>query len=417
MQDWLEKIHVGDVSDVLRLLPAQSVHCVVTSPPYYRQRTYEMDGQIGLEATGETYVERIVEVFRRIRRVLRKDGCLFLNLGDGYIGGGRGEDTGSTLEGGIEHQAETRKVAPNKGVFGLKEKQLILMPHRLALALQADGWWVRQDNIWFKSNVTPSSCKDRTTRTHEYVFQMNRSSHYFYDAIAVEEPQSERERAYRLRQQTRGVETMYTLHRDDHHGQERPGKTGAVRSAAARQVLALKGTRNKRSVWKISTQPLKERFYAAFPEKLVEPCILAGTSEKGCCTLCGTPWKRQVRPTEEYGAILKANLGANNLKTKEEEITTGHRGMAIHKNGGLGSGYRTVGWDRSCGCQLGGTAPCIVLDPFMGSGTTAVVAERLGRKWVGIELNPRYAQIAERRIQRAREKRMAREVDANVQNY
>ena len=199
---------------------------------------------------------------------------------------------------------------------------------------------------------------------------------------------------------------MYTLHRDDKHGQERPGQNGCFRSAAARQVLALKGTRNKRSVWKISTQPLKEKFYAAFPEKLVEPCVLAGTSEKGCCELCGTPWKRVVRPTEEYAEILRANLGANNLKTKEDEIRTGHRGMAMHNKGALGQHYQTVGWDRSCGCRLGDTLPCMVLDPFIGSGTTAIVAERLGRNWVGIEINPEYADLAMRRIASARAKRM-----------
>jgi DNA modification methylase len=389
---------VGDVTQELRRLPSQSIHCVVTSPPYFRLRDYQIQGQIGLENSGEEYLKRLVDVFRHVRRVLRRDGTVWLNMGDCYVGGGRGADVGSTLEGSREGQAENRKVSPRTGIFGLKEKQLIGMPWRMALALQADGWWLRQDNIWHKKNVMPESCRDRTTRTHEYVFQLNRSARYFYDAVAVEEPQSEHERSRRLREQKQGLKTEYTLRRDEPHGQLAPSRNGAARTVEARQALAMKGTRNRRSVWSLGTQAFPEAHFATFPEKLVEPCILASTSEKGCCGMCGAPITR----------VVKRKFYGDHNRARKDEAVVGH-----DSSGGMGNDVwyenyvpaETVGWKKPCSCTLGGTVPCLVLDPFMGSGTTAVVSERLGRDWVGIELNPDYAAMARRRLERARAKR------------
>ena len=391
---------VGDALEQLRRLPAQSVHCVVTSPPYFRLRDYGVPGQIGLEASGEEYLDRMVQVFRLARRVLRRDGTLWLNMGDGYVGSGRGNDYDSSLEGSRDHQAECRKVGslPRWKVFGLPEKSLIGMPWRLALALQADGWLLRQDNIWHKRNVMPESCRDRTTRAHEYLFQFARSGRYFYDAIAVEEPQSEHERSYRLRQQARGVTTVYKLRRDSVHGQVRPGSNGAARSAQARQALALKGTRNRRSVWSIASKPFKEAHFAVFPEQLVEPCILAGTSEKGCCQICGAPIARQILATAEYARLLQENLGKNHNKDRAQDLRSGRYGTAIQRHHNVCANYQTTGWKRTCRCTLSGSTPCIVLDPFAGAGTTALVALKLGRRFIGIELNPEYAEMARRRV-------------------
>lgn len=413
LHDFRNRLLVGDVLSQLRRLPSQSVHLVVTSPPYYRIRDYGVPGQIGLEATGEEYVAKLVSVFREVRRVLRHDGSMYVNMGDSWVGGARGNDVGSTLEGSRDGQAESRKVSPRSGVFGLKEKQLIGMPWRVALALQADGWWLREDNIWNKKNVMPQSARDRTTRTHEYVFQFSRASRYFHDMTAVEEPQSENERKRRLMQQAKGNRTVYALHRDGMAGQPPQGQNGAARNSEARQLLAMKGTRNLRSVWAISTGKYRDpdpegrskRHFAIFPEKLVEICVKAGTSEKGVCSLCGAPWRRMIRPTEAYREILAANLGKNHNKDRAEDLRTGRYGTGLARHHNITPEFRTLGWEASCRCSLGGVLPAVVLDPFIGSGTTAVASERLGRDWVGIELVPDYAQAAEKRIAQAREKR------------
>lgn len=413
LHDFRNRLLVGDVVGELRRLSSHSVHCVVTSPPYFRIRDYGVPGQIGLEKTGEEYVAKLVAVFREVRRVLRTDGTLFLNMGDGWVGGGRGKDVGSTLEGSLDTQAESRKVAPRQGVFGLKEKQLVGMPWRVAFALQADGWWLRQDNIWAKKNVMPQSALDRTTRTHEYVFQFVLAKRYFYDALAVEEPQSESERTRRLKQMEKGNRTVYKIHRDRLSGQPPQGQNGAARNSQARQVLALKGTRNLRSVWSISSGKYRDpdgelghkRHFAVFPEKLVEILVACGTSERGVCMLCGAPWKRIVRPTEDYAKLLAANLGKNHNKDRAEDLRTGRYGTGLERHHNICPDYRTVGWEKTCKCLLGGPVPAVVLDPFIGSGTTAVVAERMGRDWVGIELSADYAHAAGRRIERAREKR------------
>lgn len=410
LHDFRNKLLVGDVVYQLRRLPSQSVHLVVTSPPYYRIRDYGHPGQIGLEPTGEEYLAKLVSVFREVRRVLRTDGSMYVNMSDSWVGGGRGKDVGSTLEGSRDSQTESRKVAPGKGVFGLKEKQLIGMPWRLALALQADCWWLREDNIWEKKNIMPQSADDRTTRSHEYVFHFARALRYFYDAIAVEEPQSENERARRLKQQAKGNRTVYKLKRDALSGQPPQGANGAA--------LAMKGTRTLRSVWRISTgkyrdpagSGLHKRHFAIFPEQLVKLLVLSGTSERGVCSLCGAPWRRLVRPTESYRELLEANLGRNHNKDRAEDLRTGRYGTGLARFHNILPDYRTVGWERSCRCLLGEAVPAVVLDPFMGSGTTAVACERLGRDWVGIELVPEYAAGALRRIERAKEKR-AREAE------
>lgn len=257
------RIITGDCRDVLPTLDAGSVQVCVTSPPYYSLRDYSHPNQIGLEPTVDAYVAELVAVFRDVRRVLRDDGVLWLNLGDSYAGGGRGGHSdglnGSAPQGnGNEYP---RSMTPS----GLKPKDLIGIPWRVAFALQADGWWLRQDIIWSKPNPMPESVTDRCTKSHEYIFLLTKSARYFYDAAAIAEPATGHNPG------TMGV----------HNGNKfadipglgiRHGKDGST-------LHTLAFERNKRSVWTVATQPYADAHFATFPGKLIEPCILAGSRE------------------------------------------------------------------------------------------------------------------------------------------
>lgn len=220
------EIHIGDCLQSLKKMPDQSVHCCVTSPPYFGLRDYGVDGQIGLESTPDEFVAALVAVFREVRRVLRDDGTLWLNLGDSYG----------------------------------KEKQLLGIPWRVAFALQADGWYLRQDIIWHKPNPMPESVRDRCTKAHEYVFLLSKSLRYYFDSEEIKEPAAESSLA-RLSQPTL----------DQQIGSARvPGKTNGNMKAVGGEM------RNKRSVWTVTTKPYKGAHFATFPPDLIEPCILAG---------------------------------------------------------------------------------------------------------------------------------------------
>lgn len=331
-------------------MPDESVNCVVTSPPYWGLRDYGCYGQLGLEKTPEEFVQKMVEVFREVRRVLRSDGTLWLNLGDSYASAPTHGDPAkaSTLQGGKTSQNESRN-RPNKIVGQLKPKDMVGTPWRVALSLQADGWFLRQDIIWHKPNPMPESCKDRCTKAHEYLFLLSKSARYHYDQEAIKEPVGLKGNANGFRggayvngnidNATMGNRTQVGNQRvpagwdtgPGSHGESLKGRYSGKHShaddqAGGKRILdSLKrarenggshdqpfGThRNKRSVWTIATTPYKGAHFATFPPKLIEPCILAG-------------------------------------------------------------------------CPKGGT----VLDPFGGSGTTAFVANAYGRKAILCELNP-----------------------------
>jgi site-specific DNA-methyltransferase (adenine-specific) len=256
-----QRIIPGDCIAGLRTLPDASVHCCVTSPPYWGLRDYGHDGQIGLEATPDAYVARMVEVFREVRRVLLDDGTCWVNLGDSYAAGGlsrHGYDeerrkTTENLVGTIPPQGR----APTPP--GLKPKDLVGIPWRVAFALQADGWWLRQDIIWAKPNPMPESVRDRCTKAHEYVFLLTKSERYFYDAEAVSEKSVGRERFGNW------IKGQPCPDRQDNH----------------RQDMAPTTTRNRRSVWTITTKPYSGAHFAVMPADLVEPCIKAGCPEGG----------------------------------------------------------------------------------------------------------------------------------------
>jgi len=300
------RILQGDCRDMLPTLPAESVHCCVTSPPYFGLRDYGHDGQIGLEQTPEAFVAELVAVFREVRRVLRDDGTLWLNLGDSYnaYNGNRGVSTG---EANGRHHEIMPGLPKGAGltVASLKQKDLIGIPWRVAFALQADGWYLRQDIIWSKPNPMPESVRDRCTKAHEYLFLLSKSPRYYFDSEAMQEPANYPEGAGNIVAQ--------------HIPGEREGENANLCNGLHK--CGPRDTRNKRSVWTVAAQPYSEAHFATFPPALIDPCIKAG-------------------------------------------------------------------------CPEGGT----VLDPFFGAGTTGLVANRLQRNAIGIELNAVYINIAEQRI-------------------
>lgn len=379
------RILIGDVRERLRALPDSSVHCVVTSPPYWGLRNYGVDGQIGLEPSHEDYVATMVDVFAEVWRVLRDDGTLWLNLGDSYAGAAGGAQGKSGQRADRRHTARV----PAKTGGGLKPKDLAGIPWRVALALQAFGWWLRSDVIWSKPNPLPESIEDRPTKAHEYLFLMTKAERYFYDSEAVRE------------------ESVGPWNANDGFGTE--GKKSAgdpmlrTHGAGSKHDDVVQSGRNLRTVWVIAAQPFAGAHFATFPEALPERCILAGTSEHGCCVACGAPWRRVVEKGQPDRAH-QIRCGSDADGAYDGEATKDYGGTGAQDPSAVKARIlagmrerRTVGWRPTCECNEG-VVPCTVLDPFAGSGTAGAVAVRLGRSFVGIELNPKYAAIARRRI-------------------
>lgn len=365
----LNRIYVGDCLHVMRSWPDAFVQTVVTSPPYWGLRDYGVAGQLGLEASPEDFVKKMVEVFREVRRVLRDDGSLWLNLGDSYAGSGKGlyADGNSYTDGekqktnagsiGVRMGTKDGDAGHTHGVkppLGLKSKDLCGIPWRFAFALQADGWYLRSDIIWSKPNPMPESVTDRPTRAHEYLFLLTKSGRYFYDVDAIKEPA-----IFGVPNSPQSIKSPYGQgysrradycessgrkdggrHLSGGFPKNLPDGQGNIRKARDLQRghgrhhagfddrwdkmsrdEQCSGMRNKRSVWTVATAPFSEAHFATFPPDLIKPCILAGSAGGG-----------------------------------------------------------------------------IVLDPFMGAGTTALVAAQYNRQFLGIELNPEYVAIAEKRI-------------------
>ena len=306
------QIITGDALESLRQLPDCCCSTCVTSPPYFGLRNYGENGQIGLEETPSEYIDKIVEVFREVRRVLRDDGTLWLNIGDSYATRSRNNPPRNTRN----KSGHTAKKTPS----GYKYKDLIGIPWLLAFALRADGWYLRADIIWHKPNAMPESAKDRPTRAHEYIFLLSKSERYYYDAEAVREPAVGFGNSNARR---RGNSRTFRGGGAYTHGQAAENSANVERQSHG-LVPNEDGKRNRRSVWTVATRPYKGAHFATFPEALVRPCILAGS-----------------RPGD------------------------------------------------------------IVLDPFAGSGTTGAVAIQEGRDFIGIEINPAYSEMIERRLQEA----------------
>lgn len=367
----------GNCLDVLSKLPDGHFQTCVTSPPYFGLRDYGAEGQIGREASPEEFVEALVEVFRGVRRVLRDDGTLWLNLGDSYASNAGGE-TGDGI--GSDGYARRNRLARHRATVrggGIKPKDLLGIPWRVAFALQADGWWLRSAIVWEKPNLMPESVTDRPTSAYEMVFLMSKSDRYFYDATAIREPHSPASVA-------RAAHNRSASHKWADGG---PGNQTLANDMT--KALHPDG-RNARNVWTISTQPFSGAHFATMPPKLAERCIKAGTSERGCCASCGAPFRRVLSD-----AVKTGGRSAGNGFVRPERKSMGGRGDETVWEP---TARPTIGWEPTCRCSPSEPVPCSVLDPFGGAGTTGLVANRLRRNVTLIELNPAYAEMASRRI-------------------
>jgi DNA modification methylase len=388
------RLYHGDVIQTLRELPAGIAQTCVTSPPYWGLRDYSADGQLGLEATPDLYVERLVAVFREVWRVLRSDGTVWLNLGDSYAadhaqnrnGGQRGMHAKIT---GAESAREGRPTP-----LGLKPKDLVGVPWRVAFALQADGWYLRSDIVWSKPNPMPESVTDRPTKAHEYLFLLAKQPRYFYDADAIREPHAPESVIHHGRYGDRP--TVNPKHIPGSPMWTNGGNAGMTTQGPVGLHAA---GRNRRSVWTIPTEPFPEAHFATYPQALVRPCIQAGTSERGECSACGAPWVREVdRP------IAPPEVFTDTTKPQDGHVLGHHVNGQIRGQGQKLQDWRdanppkTTGWRASCTCDAA-TRPQTVIDPFIGSGTTALVARNHGRRCIGIDLSAEYLAIAAKRLQ------------------
>lgn len=299
----LNHIYQGDCLEVLKTFERDCINCCVTSPPYYGLRDYGVDGQIGNEDSPSDYVDKLVNIFSEVRRVLKDDGTLWLNLGDSWAGSNQGAGTKhltpkQASNHGTNYMTTENHISKLKHIEGCKPKDLIGIPWMVAFALRESGWYLRQDIIWAKGNPMPESVKDRCTKSHEYIFLLSKNRKYYYDCQAIKEP---------------------AKYPNDNRGARKDSRRGTSMNSMSGQTGDF---RNKRDVWNVNTKPCKEAHFATYPDALIVPCILAG-------------------------------------------------------------------------CPKGG----IVLDPFMGAGTTGMVARKHGRDYIGIELNAEYIDIANKRIE------------------
>ncbi len=534
--DGLVRLAQGHVLDALRAVPAASVHTVVTSPPYWGLRDYGIPpqvwggvstcahtwgeeilvdraaaarshsgstgskdvrtfergrgawcrcgawrGSLGLEPTPELYVEHLVSIFAEVWRVLREDGTVWLNLGDCYAGSWSGNsmrpEGGAQRPGGPGFQPLDARYVPRAGAIppGLKPKDLVGIPWRVAFALQAWGWWLRSDIVWAKGlsfcptyagAVMPESIRDRPTRAHEYLFLLAKAERYFYDHDAVKEPlapgsvlrilqdgfdaqrggpkdygttgENQNRSARRSLEHLR--DRALSMARPDrefkHDEQTRMGKRSANRVFSDPESMArIAATgRNTRSVWAINPQPFSGAHFATFPEDLVKPCVLVGTSARGACPECGAPWERLIvttyrndttrsgRPAEgnhvKGGEAQGVRTFASGVRTRRLDTTTGwwppcacydarYRAEFRQARRARKRAQRTAwgDWWRRARARPGRTTwptvPCVVADPFAGAGTVLFVAKELGRHAVGVELSAGYCRLTIERLRQA----------------
>jgi DNA modification methylase len=473
------RILQGDSLERLREMGDESVHCVITSPPYFGLRDYgtavweggdaacehvvggqvadskapgaissgirpgadawtcrlcgahRRDHQLGLEATPEQYVEALVEVFREVRRVLRSDGVCWLNLGDSYAGArGGGQGKNSAFAGRAAAMNGVRRREVDRIAPGVKPKDLIGIPWMVAFALRADGWWLRTDDVWFKPNTMPESVKDRTTRAHEYLFMLTRSGDTTFwthrdgrgtrtrpapdwrwvnvetrEEMDVEPPDVGAEaqgggRRWRRVNLWSGCDYYYddVAIREEDSG--RPSGNGFVREErisyggrGKEEQWTPGGGRNKRSVWTVPTQPYAEAHFATFPERLIEPMVLAGSAPK-TCGVCGAPWMRRSHvEIDDSRPLARRHI-------VEPQVTQEGQGTNAQGSSTWGHYTRTItdGWCSTCE-HNDDSGRAVVLDPFAGAATTLKVAVARGRDAVGIELSEKYVAMAERRLQ------------------
>jgi DNA modification methylase len=392
IERWTNDIHQGDAREKLREMPESSVHSVVTSPPYFDQRDYGTNGQIGLEDSVEEYIEELLTVGEEIRRVLREDGSWWLNIGDTF-----------------------------------KQKSKLLVPHRVAAALSDAGWYIRQDNVWAKTDPIPNPVKDRHAETKEFVFHLTAAPTYWFDldAVRVDPKDESLERAAREYNGSKQSDTDRYPDRDGEsrlHNFDRPIRPNG---------------KNPGDIWEFSTCNFPDAHFAVFPPALPEPAIKASCPPK-VCPNCGTPYERDVEEVpvweRDRSTIEREQLQVALDRFDESELTEEHlkaaraKGFSDAAHGKqqsgagrntdrveklaeeakdvLGGYFRemtmtareTGDWQQVCDCDADRHEAGIVLDPFAGAGTTALVAKKLGRRFVGIDLNPDYVAMAQHRV-------------------
>lgn len=471
------KILQGDAITVLKTMPGESVDCLITSPPYYSLRLYgtepiiwdgdedcghewekapprrtrkvtdvvDMDslqatnkgaqhdlpgtdfcihcnawkGELGLEPTPELFIQHLVQIFREARRVLKKHGVMFINIGDSYNAASSNQNSrkefNSTINTIRYYSNGDNGVGKKKLLKGLKPKDLLMIPASLAIALRDDGWYLRQDLIWAKGvsgqkniwdnafnaaikeglgreaakriadavdpyvgNCMPESANDRCTKSHEYIFLLTKSAKYYFDAESIKEKAAGYDGRKELNYNGGNKDVSIGKHkRWTAKNLQRDGR-GPQSIHINRANSSSDGSyfvRNRRSVWTIPTRPYAGAHFAVFNSDLITPCIKAGTSEKGVCSKCGMPWVRVVNSGSRKPEDIKGKWGddrhGKNILLGPVNITT------------------TTGWEPTCECNAE-TVPAIVLDPFAGAGTTLVTAKRLGRDYCGIEIKKEY---------------------------
>ncbi len=456
-------LHCGDVLDVLRQMPEESVHCAVTSPPYWGLRIYPWGGDgscrgrngseehqwpellpsssiqvcarcgaqagtLGLEATPEEYVAKMVEVFREVRRVLRSDGTCWVNLGDSYAGGNcgggspvddrrpeygrpRSPTNSDPVRGRKKGTSKRNTLAP-----GLKPKDLCGIPWRVAFALQADGWWLRSDMPWIKRSPMPESVTDRPVKALEYVFLLTKAPRYYFDMDAVRQKGADatrqRDRYTRILEND-GPQAIRHDHETKSDGSRNWWNADLMfESLKAPHGMIFCG--DEPVGLDVVPYSWKEAHFATFPPNLVRPMIAAGTSDKGCCPECGAPWRRVVEKSYEQvrpPRIAVSPKGSPHASGIYDGLK-GHSGTVGADGRSKTPTVATIGWEPGCSCLIDvdrgwgqppdedspDPVPCTVLDPFAGSGTTLLVARQMGRNSIGIDLSPEYCDMAWKRI-------------------
>jgi DNA modification methylase len=442
------RIITGDSLTVLRTMESESVQCVVTSPPYLGLRTYGTDpqtwggdpshshewstvpspgsrtsdtnpgplqhagnkgrerlasnlcacgawrGELGLEPTPALFIEHLVAIFEEVRRVLRADGTCWVNLGDSYWtrsamrkGGNREQIKAMAgeieMDSWAEHAAEGR-TRYSSGHPTLKDKDLSLIPERFAIAMQDAGWWVRSRIAWCKTSAMPESVSDRPTSAWEHIWLFSKSARYFYDAEAVRQPLAT---------------ALHAPGNKTRVGPQGGGRTDAGYFERMGATWGSEAGANLRNYWLLGPEPSTLEHYAAYPTELVKRCILAGTSQRGACPACRAPW---VRTTERVDQGWNgARYGERAVAASGGAISGGTaRSTLGSSNGRLTGKSETTGWSPSCTCDAGEPVAQTVLDIFAGSGTTGLVADRLQRDAILIELSEKYCDMARRRLQR-----------------
>lgn len=382
--EWTSYFHPGQsggtASAKVQIKGQDNFQIVPPTEQHYCTKCGGWRGGLGLEPTPEAYIGHMMLVMREMRRVLRDDGVAFVNLGDSYSGSGKGDGGHTrkqTTNKGSQFQSNLQGDVP----AGLKPKDLIGIPWRFAFAAQADGWWLRSAIIWAKPNPMPESVTDRPTKAHEYVFMLTKSARYFWDADAVREEQQETS-LKRLERGWNGNGDRGYPHGPQNHFKKYMGKT-------PEEIAALPG-RNMRDVWTMATQPTPYAHFATYPEALAEKCIRAGTSARGACPTCGAPWQRVVE--REFHPLTDRSPEKMNKASGQKGLDASN-GWGDTPRGTVST--ETVGWQPGCACfgEFADSAipqPCVVLDPFSGSGTTGVVALRLGRAYIGVDISEEY---------------------------